>query len=130
MSSFLLRLIAGMAGIWVASWLVSGITFTPGANLTATLLTLAGIAFIFTAVNSLVRPLVKVLAFPLYIITFGLFAFVNNALMFMLTGWLSQMFGLPFEVSGFWPALFGGFVTSIIASLVIAVIGDDSKKRR
>ena len=77
---------------------------------------------VFTLVNSIVRPIVAVLAFPLYLLTFGLFALVTNALIFLLTGWLSGQFGLAFHVDGFWAALLGGTITAIISAIVVAVI--------
>ena len=93
---FILRLIATMAGIWAATLIVPSINFTDGTSLASTLIALAVIALMFTLVNSLIKPLVKVLTFPLYILTFGLFAIVTDALLFMLTGALSTSVGIPF----------------------------------
>ncbi|WP_175957338.1 phage holin family protein [Schaalia sp. Marseille-Q2122] len=129
MKRFLLQLAATIIGIWVATLLVPGVSFGSGSGFFSALLTLAAIALVFTAVNSIVHPLVKTLAAPLYVLTFGLFALVTNALMFMLTGWLSGKLGIPFEVSGFWAALFGALVTAIVSSLAAGVLGvaDDKK---
>ncbi len=61
------------------------------------MIALAVIAFVFTLVNSIIKPVVKTLAFPLYLLTFGLFALVTNSLLFALTGWLSTSLGIPYD---------------------------------
>jgi len=76
---FVLRLIATMAGLWVSIRLVPSLEIAETASMTESLLVLAAIALVFTVVNSLVKPLVSFLAFPLYVLTFGLFAIVVNS---------------------------------------------------
>lgn len=124
---FILRLLGNMLGIWVSTLLISEITFDQAATTQETLLLLAGIALVFTLVNSIVRPVVRVVAFPLYILTFGLFALVTNALVFLLTGWLAESFSLPFHAGGFWAALAGGTITAIISAVVVGVLGNPDK---
>ena len=121
---FVLRLLGNMLGIWVSTLLISTIVVGTGATTGETLLILAGIAFVFTLVNSIVRPVMRVVGFPLYILTFGLFALVTNALVFLATGWLADQLGFPFAVGGFWSALGGGTVTAVISSVVVAVLGN------
>lgn len=120
---FLLRLAATMAGIWASTRLVPDIAFAEGTSTGETVLTLAVIAFVFTAVNSIVKPLVAALTFPLYLLTFGLFALVTNALMFMLTGWLSTQLGFPFSTGGFGSCLLGAIITAIVSSIVAGILG-------
>lgn len=121
---FVIRLLGNMLGIWVSTLLVSEITVDKGTSTQDTLLLLAGIALVFTLVNSIVRPVVRVVAFPLYILTFGLFALVTNALVFLLTGWLAESLTLPFHAGGFWAALAGGTITAIISAIVVGVLGN------
>lgn len=114
---FLLRLIVTAAATAVAVWLI------PGINLTASdtgdqVIALLIVALIFGVVNALVKPVVQVVSTCLVILTFGLFLLVINALMLMLTSWLATQFGLGFHVDGFWPALFGSIVISIVGSLL------------
>lgn len=122
---FLLRLLGNMLGIWVSGLWITGITVQSGTSIGETILILAGIALVLTLVNSIIKPIIHVIAFPLYLLTFGLFALVTNALVFLLAGWLAQQLTLPFTVDGFWPALLGGTLTAIISSIVVAVIGSD-----
>ena len=124
---FVIRLLGTMLGIWVTTLLISGIYISEGTSLTERLLILAGVALVLTLVNSLVRPVLTVVAFPLYLITFGLFALVTNAVVYMITGWAATSLGLPFIVGGFWPALLGGTITAIISSVTVAILGKEDK---
>ncbi|MFT0761915.1 phage holin family protein [Actinomyces sp. F1_1611] len=124
-----LRLLGNMAGIWITSLIVSSVRFTQQDDLATNLLALAAVALVLTFVNSLIRPVVKVIGFPLYVITFGLFALITNALIFSLTGWLAGLFHLPLQVDSFGGALLGGTITAIISALVVAVLGSFSKDR-
>lgn len=117
-----------MAGIWLAAALISGISLPPSADTATALLTLLIVGGVFTLVNMLVRPLVKVVTFPIYILTLGLFALVVNALMFMLTGWLTTQIGYGMEVSSFGAAFLGGIVTAIVTALVGALLRPFSGK--
>jgi putative membrane protein len=94
---------------------------------------LAVMALIFGLVNALIRPILKLLTCPLIILTLGLFTLVINALMLMLASWLGRQLGLGFYVAGFWPALLGALVISVVSFGLNLLIGDedeDKKKRR
>ena len=93
--NFILRLIGTGLGLWVSAKLVPGIVIAQGTTLTETVIMLGLIALVFTIVNSIVRPLVSILAFPLYILTFGLFALVTNGIGFMVASGVahSSLFG-------------------------------------
>ena len=121
---FLARLLGGMLGIWVSAQIVSSIRIEHADTLGETLVILSVLSLVLTLINSIVRPLVRVVAFPLYLLTFGLFALVTNAIVFALAGWVSTQIGVGLQVGGFWPAVFGGTVTAIISSIVVGVFGD------
>ena len=125
---FIARLLATMAGLWVTTLLVPSISVT-STTASGTVIALAVIAFVFTLVNSIIKPVVKTLAFPLYLLTFGLFALVTNSLLFALTGWLSTSLGIPMTTGGFWSCLAGAVITSVVASLVSGVLRDKKDKR-
>ena len=125
---FIARLIATMVGLWVTTLVVPSISL-PSASTFETIIAFAVIAFLFTLVNSIIKPVVKTLAFPLYLVTFGLFALVTNSLLFALTGWLSTSLGIPMTTGGFWSCLAGAVITSVVASLVSGVLRDKKDKR-
>ena len=113
---FLIRLLVNAAALWVAARLVPGVSYTGGA------LPFLGVAVIFGFVNAFIRPLAKILTFPLIILTLGIFALVVNGLMLWLTSSLSGTLGLGFHVAGFWAAFFGALVVSIASTLLSMLI--------
>jgi putative membrane protein len=96
----------------------------PGGDTTNRVITLLAVAVIFGLVNALVRPIVKLLTLPLLLLTLGLFTFVVNALMLLLTSWLSRQLELPFVVDGFVSALFGALIISLVGFAANAVLPD------
>jgi putative membrane protein len=109
---FIIRLLVNAVALWVATWLVPGVTYSGGV------LPLLGVALVFGVVNAFIRPVAKILTFPLIIITLGIFALVINGLMLWLTSALSSSLGLGFHVSGFWAAFWGGLVVSVISTIL------------
>ncbi len=122
---FVAWVLVNALGIAVAAWLFEGISFdgaTSGqAEVEDKILPLLGVALIFSLVTAWVAPVVKLLSLPLVILTLGLFLFVVNAAMFLLTGWLADKFDIPFHVEGFWTALGASIVITIVTWLVEAV---------
>lgn len=113
----LIRLIINAVALLVAAWLVPGI-YLSAARGSATpndWLTLGIVALIFGVVNVIIRPIVLLFTLPLNIITLGLFTFVVNALMLILTSWIAEGMGLGFRVAGFWPALLGALIVSVVS---------------
>ena len=72
--------------------------------------------------NSLLRPLLTILTCPLIVLTLGLFTLVINAVMLMVTGWLSERWDLGFTVAGFWPAFWGGLVVGLVSLMLSLLI--------
>lgn len=114
MKSFVLKTLINAAAIWVAAWIVNGITLA-GGDWPHEVITVLAVALIFGVVNFLIKPLVKLFSLPLFIVTLGLITFVINALMLWLTSWASDRLQLDFHVAGFLPALFGSLIISLVA---------------
>lgn len=125
---FIARLLATMAGLWVTIHMVSSISID-SSSASETVIVLAVVALVFTAVNSIIKPVVTTLAFPLYLLTFGLFALVTNSLLFALTGWLSTSLGFPMTTGGFWSCLAGAVITSVVSSIVSGILRDKKDKK-
>ena len=125
---FIARLLATMAGLWVTTRLVSSISIESSST-SQTVIVLAAVALVFTAVNSIIKPVVTTLAFPLYLLTFGLFALVTNSALFALTGWLSTSLGFPMTTGGFWSCLAGAVITSVVSSIVSGILRDKKDER-
>jgi putative membrane protein len=108
--SLLLHWILNAAALWAAAALIPGLDFTGGPG------DLLLVAAVFGIVNSTLRPILTVLTCPLIVVTLGLFTLVINALMLLVTGWLSESWNLGFAVSGFWAAFFGGLVVGLVST--------------
>ena len=104
MLRFLIGTIVNAVGLWAATTLVPQVSLTPygGDGLWATIGSYLVIGALFGLVNAVIGPVIKVLAFPLYIITFGLIAFVINGALLILVAWLSSLIGADvFAIEGF-----------------------------
>jgi putative membrane protein len=115
--SLLWRLLVNAVAIWVAVRVVDGLTFT------GTWMQMVVVAGVLALVNALVRPVLTMLTCPLVLLTLGFFTLVINALMLMLTGWLSGRLALGFEVGGFGPAFWGALIISIVSVLATLFFG-------
>lgn len=117
MITLLARLVINAAALFVAAWFVPGISLAaegrrPGAEAWGML---ALVALIFGLVNAFIRPIVIVLTLPLNVLTLGLFTFVVNALMLLVTSGIATAFDLGFRVDGFLAAFLGALVVSVVS---------------
>src|SRR5712672_392565 len=119
---FLVRLLVNAAALWVATQVVPGVSFDGGP------LPMLGVALVFGVLNASLRPLTKILTFPLIIVTLGIFALVINGLMLWLTSALSSTLGLGFHVSGFWAAFWGALVVSLVGLLLSMLIREPARR--
>jgi putative membrane protein len=119
---FLIRLLVNAAALWVATQVVPGVTYDGGP------LPMFGVALVFGVLNAFIRPVAKILTFPLIIVTLGIFALVINGLMLWLTSSLSSALGLGFHVSGFWAAFWGALVVSIVSTILSMLLKDASRQ--
>jgi putative membrane protein len=120
---FLVRLLINAAALWVATRIVPGVTFTGDP------LYLIVVALVFGLLNALVRPILTLLTCPLLILTLGLFTFVINAVILLLTSALSGTLSIGFHVDGFWAAFLGALVVSIVSILLSLLIPDSREAR-
>ena len=119
---FLVRWLVNAAALWVATQIVPGVIYSGGP------LPLLGVALVFGVVNAVIRPVAKILTFPIIIVTLGLFALVINGLMLMLTSALSSALGLGFHVRGFWAAFWGALVVSLVSTILSLLIRDSRRE--
>jgi putative membrane protein len=116
MQGFLIRLMITAAALWLASMIVTGMNFDTG-------LTLLWAALWLGIVNALVRPVLILLTLPFTLLTLGLFLLVINAAMLGLVA--SFLDG--FSLAGFWSALFGAILVSILSGLASNFIGSSGR---
>lgn len=119
MGTFIVRLIVNAVALWLTTLIVAGVTVRPYEDTDlATVLTYLLVALIFGLVNSIVGTAVRVVAFPLYILTLGLLSLIVNALLLMLAAWITSLFGFGLEVESFWWGVLGALVLSIIGGIL------------
>ncbi|MFJ4816773.1 MULTISPECIES: phage holin family protein [Streptomyces] len=123
MKNFVVKTVANAGALAVAVWLLDKITLT-GDSTGKKIGTLIIVALLFGVVNFLVKPLVKLLSLPLLILTLGLFTLVVNALMLLLTSWLADKLDVSFHVEGFWTAVLGGLIISVVSWALHVVLPD------
>ncbi len=124
---FILRLVVTALATAVAVWMVPGITLTD-TDRTSQALTLLGVAVIFGIVNAVVKPIMQVLSACLVVLTLGIFLLVINAAMLALTSWFAGVVGLGFHVDGFWAAVFGSVIISVVGALLGGLLGQGRRE--
>lgn len=123
MGTFIVRLIVNAVALWLTTLLVAGVTVRPYEDTDlARVLTYLLVALIFGLVNSIIGTAVRVVAFPLYILTLGLLSLVVNALLLMLAAWVTSLFGFGLEVESFWWGVLGALVLSIIGGILNLIL--------
>lgn len=116
--SIILRWLINTLAIFIAVLLVPGITFAgPGWQLGV-------VALVFGLVNVALRPILTLLTCPLMILTLGLFGLVINALLLALTAEIAGSLGVQFTVNGFWSAVGGGLVISLVVLALNILSGE------
>lgn len=135
MKRFLVRLVINAIALWLTTIIVSGVRVVPyqDGDVLATVLTYLLVALVFGVVNGVVGNFIRIVAFPLYILTLGLIALVVNSLLLLLVAWITQFTGFGLFVDGFWWGVLGALVLAllswIIGIIVRPVVGRDDGRR-
>ncbi len=122
MNRFLIRWAINAIALYVAVALVPGIS-PQNPNWTSYI----WLALIFGVVNALLNPLLKLLTCPLILLTLGLFTLLINTFLFYLAGYIGRSFRVGFMVDGFWSALLGSIVVSLVSIILALLVGDSER---
>jgi putative membrane protein len=120
---WILRLVANAVALAIATWILSGISLT-GSSTTSKIITLLVVALIFGVLNAIIKPIFALFTAPLILLTLGLFLIVINACMLLLTSWLAGLFDLGWSVDGFWTAVLGAIIISIVSFVLNVFLPD------
>ena len=119
------------AALYLAAVIVPGIHLGEEGNTGQTIITILVVALIFGIINTVLKPLVKLLSLPFIVLTLGLFLLIINALMLELTSWLAGVLNLSFHVDNFfWDAILGSLIITVVASILNAIVPDPDRSRR
>ena len=114
---FIVRVVVNAFAIWVVTLItalqVVVTPFPPGETLQL-VLTLLAIAAVFALVNTIIGTVIKIVAFPLYILTLGLISLLINGLLLRITAWFTQWWGWGLSLGSFW--------LGVVAALIISLI--------
>lgn len=116
-------IVTGLA-LWITALILPGMHLGQNsATVLTQVLTIGAIALILALIDTLVKPILSFLAFPITCLTLGLFQLVINTLMLLLASWVSGLVGLTLEFDSFWWALLAGVIIGILSAIVEAVTG-------
>jgi putative membrane protein len=108
--------------------LVAAVWIVPAIQVEGTAWVAYGVmTVILGLVNAIVRPVLKFLSCQLIIVTLGLFVLVINGAALWLSAWIANQFGIGFHVDGFWAALLGAIIVSVVSILLSALVKEDDK---
>jgi len=124
MTKFFIRWVINAIALYIAVLIVPGIEFR--GDWTGVL----WLALISGLLNALVRPLLKFLTCPLIILTLGLFTILINTGLLLLTSKIGQALGIGLTVDGFWPALLGSLVISVVSVILSLFLRDELAGRK
>lgn len=111
--------------LFVAAWLVPGIRVEGNAWLIFTVM-----AVILGLLNAVVRPILALLTCSLIILTLGLFVLVINAVTLWLASYIAvNWFHVGFYVDGFWAALLGSLIVSIVSVILSAFLREPARRQ-
>jgi len=126
MPAFLLRAALTGFALWVVTRVVSGVEIVGGDTTLQRVGVIFVVALIFGLVNAFIKPVVQLLSIPLYILTLGLFHVVINALMLMITAWITENtthWGLRVD-HFWWDAIWAAIVLSLVSWVLSLVLRD------
>lgn len=120
---FILKVVVSAFALWLTTLIVAGVQVVPYEDGDLpTVLTYLLIALIFGIVNATIGTLIRIVAFPLYVLTLGLISFIVNGLLLLIVDWLSGLMGFGLEVDGFWWGVLAALVLGLISWLIGLVV--------
>ena len=120
LEALFVRWLFNAAALFVASWLLSGVSY--GNDWWSLLLA----AIVFTIVNMFIKPVLTILSIPFIVVTLGLFYLLLNVLMLYITDWLVK----DFQIDTFWWGLLAAIIVSIVNGGLHIIFGEPGGDRR
>ncbi|GLK16319.1 MULTISPECIES: phage holin family protein [Herbiconiux] len=124
MRRFLVSLVVNAIALWLTTLIVAGVKIDPiGDGGTVELIvSYLLVALVFGIVNGIIGSIIRVVAFPLYILTLGIISFFVNALLLWLTSVFTGLFGFGLTLAGFWWTVLGALVLAILSAIIGAIL--------
>lgn len=133
MGRLVLRLLINTVALWLTTLILAPNVrvdaFAPAGTLEF-IVTLVLVALVFGLVNGIIGGIVRVVAFPLYILTLGLISLVVNGLLLLLVAWISSLIGFGLVVESFWWGVLGALLLGIISWIIGIILRPFTGKKR
>lgn len=123
-SMWIVRLAVNAVALYAAINIVPGLQ---GSVINENWVTYVILGLIFGFINVFIRPIVKILTCPFYILTLGLFSLFVNTALFWLTLRIGSLFDVTLPIDDFWALFLGAIVVSLVSMLLYAVIPDNGR---
>lgn len=131
MRRFLIRLVVNAVALWLTTLIVAGVSvvsFDEGDGF-ATVVTYLLVALVFGLVNGILGNAIRIVAFPLYILTLGLLSFIVNGLLLIVVAWFTSLAGFGLVVDGFWWGVLGALVLGLIGGALNLILRPLTRER-
>jgi putative membrane protein len=130
MRRFVVRAVVNAIALWLTTLVFGAFGHGDGVrvvayradDMVATVLTFLLLGIIFGLVNGVLGTAIRIVAFPIYLLTLGLISLVVNGLLFLLVAWISGVIGFGLDVDGFGWGVVGALVTGVIGWVVGLVL--------
>jgi len=121
---FLVRLVINALALWLTTFIVAGVTVDAFGDkgTVQTVLTYLLVAFVFGLVNGILGTAIRIVAFPLYILTLGLLSLLVNGLLLLVVSWISGVIGFGLHVDNIGWGILGAVVLAVLAWLIGIVL--------
>jgi putative membrane protein len=130
MRRFLVSLVGNSFALWLTTLIVSGVTLVPYEDTTfATVASFVMVALIFGIVNGILGTAIRVVAFPLYILTLGLLSLFVNGFLLLVVSWITDFLHFGLNIVDFGWAMLGAFVLTILSAIINAILRPLSGRR-
>lgn len=128
---FFLRIVFAAIATWLVSLLLPGLEIDSfGPDWWQVALTSLAVAFGFGVINATLGNLIRIVGFPLYILTLGIISFFVNGLLLMIVHWVSEAIGWGLHIDNYWWGILGAFLISLMTGIITMVMRPVVGKRR
>lgn len=130
----MIRILVGAFALWLTTLIVGGsgdhgIWVKPiGNGEYDHAITLVLVALLFGLVNGTLGKIVRVVSFPLYILTLGLFGLIVNGFLLAVVAWISGIAGFGLQLGGFWWGVLAAIVLSVLSGVLNGLLGTNKKR--
>jgi putative membrane protein len=134
---FLVKVLVSAVALWLVTlimapnvWMQS---YGSDGDVLPLVITYLIVALIFGIVNAIVGTAIRIVAFPIYILTLGLISFVINGLLLLLAAWVSNLLGFGLRIEGFWWGVLAAFLLGVfswVIGLILRPITRDKPRTR